>query len=67
MARALTVLRETVASGVDHIDTSSFYGPHVTNRPIAEALAPFRPNLTLVTKAAAVHGADASCYPAIHN
>src|ERR1700748_2961397 len=47
---ALAVLREAVASGVDHIDTSDFYGPHVTNRIIREALAPYPADLTLVTK-----------------
>src|SRR4051812_14373028 len=47
---ALAVLREAVAAGVDHIDTSDFYGPHVTNRLIREALSPYPANLTLVTK-----------------
>jgi pyridoxine 4-dehydrogenase len=50
---ALAVLREAVASGVDHIDTSDFYGPHVTNKLIREALAPYPDNLTLVTKVGA--------------
>jgi aryl-alcohol dehydrogenase-like predicted oxidoreductase len=62
---ALAVLREAVASGVDHIDTSDFYGPHVTNRLIREALAPYPDNLTIVTKVGAVRGADASWIPAM--
>ena len=64
-AGALAVLREAVASGVDHIDTSDFYGPHVTNRLIAEALAPYPAGLTIVTKVGAVRGADASWNPAL--
>ena len=48
---ALAVQREAVASGVDHIDTSDLYGPHVTNRLIRDALAPYPGTLTLVTKA----------------
>ena len=47
---ALAVLREAVASGVDHIDTSDFYGPHVTNEIIREALHPYPDELTIVTK-----------------
>lgn len=47
---ALDVLREAVAAGVNHIDTSDFYGPHVTNQLIREALHPYRDDLTLVTK-----------------
>ncbi|WP_421847844.1 aldo/keto reductase family oxidoreductase [Novosphingobium sp.] len=50
---AIAVLREAVALGVDHIDTSDFYGPHVTNRIIREALAPYPANLTIVTKVGA--------------
>ena len=46
---ALAVLREAVASGVDHIDTSDFYGPHVTNHLIREALHPYREELVIVT------------------
>src|SRR5271157_5344586 len=61
---ALAVLREAVASGVDHIDTSDFYGPHVTNRLIREALHPYKKNLTIVTKLGAVRGEDASWNPA---
>ena len=47
---AIAVLREALALGIDHIDTSDFYGPHHTNRVIREALAPFPENLTIVTK-----------------
>lgn len=47
---ALAVLREAVAAGVNHIDTSDFYGPHVTNRLIAEALHPYPDDLVIVTK-----------------
>jgi aryl-alcohol dehydrogenase-like predicted oxidoreductase len=61
---ALAVLREAVASGVDHIDTSDFYGPHVTNQLIREALHPYPPDLVIVTKVGAVRGADASWIPA---
>ncbi|MDK4717060.1 aldo/keto reductase family oxidoreductase [Rhizobium sp. CNPSo 4039] len=57
---ALAVLREAIASGVDHIDTSDFYGPHVTNRLIREALHPYRDDLVIVTKIGARRGADAS-------
>jgi pyridoxine 4-dehydrogenase len=62
---ALAVLRAAVASGVDHIDTSDYYGPHVTNRLICEALRPYPANLTLVTKLGAVRGGDASWIPAL--
>lgn len=61
---ALAVLREAIASGVDHIDTSDFYGPHVTNQLIREALHPYPENLTIVTKVGATRGADASWNPA---
>ncbi len=61
---ALAVLREAVASGVDHIDTSDFYGPHVTNRIIREALAPYPDDLVIVTKIGARRGEDASWLPA---
>ncbi|WP_368517386.1 aldo/keto reductase family oxidoreductase [Rhizobium sp.] len=61
---ALAVLREAIASGVDHIDTSDFYGPHVTNRLIREALHPYRDDLVIVTKIGARRGADASWLPA---
>ncbi|MBP6895845.1 MAG: oxidoreductase [Pseudacidovorax sp.] len=53
---ALAVLREAVEAGVDHIDTSDFYGPHVTNQLIREALHPYRDDLTLVTKVGACRG-----------
>ncbi len=61
---ALAVLREAVAAGVDHIDTSDFYGPHVTNELIREALHPYPENLVIVTKIGAVRGPDASWNPA---
>jgi aryl-alcohol dehydrogenase-like predicted oxidoreductase len=63
-AQAAAVLREAVAAGVDHIDTSDFYGPHVVNALIREALHPYPATLTLVTKVGAVRGADASWNPA---
>jgi len=59
-ATALAVLREAVASGVNHIDTSDFYGPHVTNQLIREALHPYGDDLVIVTKVGATRGADAS-------
>ncbi|TGQ85698.1 aldo/keto reductase family oxidoreductase [Mesorhizobium sp. M8A.F.Ca.ET.208.01.1.1] len=62
---ARAVLREAIASGVDHIDTSDFYGPHVTNQIIREALHPYPANLTIVTKISARRGADASWIPAM--
>jgi len=62
---ALAVLREAVASGVNHIDTSDFYGPHITNQLIREALHPYPEDLVIVTKFGAVRGADASWNPAI--
>ncbi|HWW27322.1 MAG TPA: aldo/keto reductase family oxidoreductase [Caulobacter sp.] len=61
---ALAVLREAVAAGVNHIDTSDFYGPHVTNQIIREALAPYPDDLVIVTKIGAVRGDDASWNPA---
>jgi pyridoxine 4-dehydrogenase len=63
-AGALAVLREAVASGVNHIDTSDFYGPHVTNQLIREALHPYSDDLVIVTKVAARRGADGSWLPA---
>jgi len=57
---ALTVLREAVASGVDHIDTSDAYGPHVTNQILREALYPYPQQLLLVTKVGAVRGPQGS-------
>lgn len=62
---ALAVLREAVASGVDHIDTSDYYGPYVVNRLIREALHPYPDSLALVTKLGAVRGDDASWIPAM--
>jgi pyridoxine 4-dehydrogenase len=61
---ALAVLREAVASGVDHIDTSDFYGPHVTNQIIREALHPYPDDLAIVTKIGARRGEDRSWLPA---
>lgn len=63
-AAALAVLRAALAAGVDHIDTSDFYGPHVTNRLIREALAPYPGSLTLVTKVGARRGSDGAWLPA---
>ncbi len=57
---AVAVLREAVASGVNHIDTSDFYGPYVTNQIIREALHPYPENLTIVTKVGALRGEDGS-------
>ena len=64
-AEALRVLREAVANGVNHIDTSDFYGPHHTNHLIREALHPYPDDLVIVTKLGAVRGADASWNPAM--
>ncbi len=61
---AIAVLREAVESGIDHIDTSDFYGPHITNQIIKQALHPYRKDLTLVTKIGARRGEDASWNPA---
>ena len=61
---ALAVLREAVAAGVDHIDTSDYYGPHVTNQIIREALAPYPDDLVIVTKVGARRGEDGSWLPA---
>ena len=57
---AVEVLREAVASGVNHIDTSDFYGPHITNQIIREALHPYPGDLVIVTKLGAVRGNDGS-------
>jgi pyridoxine 4-dehydrogenase len=62
---AVAVLREAVASGVNHIDTSDYYGPHVTNKLIREALHPYPHNLVIVTKIGARRGDDASWNPAM--
>jgi pyridoxine 4-dehydrogenase len=61
---AIAVLREAVASGVNHIDTSDFYGPHVTNELIRKALRPYPGDLVIVTKVGARRGADAAWLPA---
>src|SRR5450830_1460636 len=63
-AAALAVLREAVARGVNHIDTSDFYGPHITNQLIREALHPFSEDLVIVTKLGARRGEDGSWIPA---
>ncbi len=65
MDGAVAVLREAVESGVNHIDTSDFYGPYVTNQIIKKALHPYRGNLTIVTKVGALRGTDGSWNPAI--
>ena len=57
---AIAVLREAVASGVNHIDTSDFYGPHVTNQIIKQALHPYPDDLVIVTKVGARRGSDGS-------
>jgi pyridoxine 4-dehydrogenase len=62
---AVAVLREAVASGVDHIDTSDFYGPHVTNQIIGQTLHPYPAGLVIVTKLGARRPADGSWQPAI--
>lgn len=62
---ALAVLREALASGVNHIDTSDFYGPHVTNRLIRQALHPYRDELVIVTKVGARRDAKGSWLPAL--
>jgi aryl-alcohol dehydrogenase-like predicted oxidoreductase len=62
---AVTVLREAVAAGVNHIDTSDYYGPHVTNQIIREALHPYPEELVIVTKLGARRPADKSWQPAI--
>jgi aryl-alcohol dehydrogenase-like predicted oxidoreductase len=63
-AAALAVLRAAMEAGVNHIDTSDFYGPHVTNRIIREALHPYADDLAIVTKVGALRGEDASWNPA---
>src|SRR6266852_6727437 len=61
---ALAVLREALACGVNHIDTSDYYGPHITNQVIREALHPYPDDLVIVTKIGARRGADGSWLPA---
>src|SRR5690348_9474644 len=62
---AVAVLREAVASGVNHIDTSDFYGPHITNQIIREALHPYPGDLVIATKLGAVRGDDGSWIAAL--
>jgi len=64
-AAAIAVLRAAVQSGVNHIDTSDYYGPHITNQIIREALHPYPDDLVLVTKLGAKRGADAAWLPAM--
>jgi aryl-alcohol dehydrogenase-like predicted oxidoreductase len=64
-AEAIRVLREVLASGVTHLDTSHFYGPHVTNKLIREALHPYPDSLMIVTKVGAKRGSDGSWIPAL--
>src|SRR6202008_397043 len=61
---AVAVLREAVSAGVNHIDTSDYYGPHITNQLIREALHPYPDDLVIVTKIGARRGEDASWLPA---
>lgn len=63
--RALAVLRAAVAAGVNHIDTSDFYGPHITNKLIHEALSPYPDDLTLVTKIGALRDKKGGWIPAM--
>jgi pyridoxine 4-dehydrogenase len=62
---AIIVLQEAVASGVNHIDTADFYGPHVTNQIIRKALFPYPDDLLIVTKVSALRGEDGSWIPAL--
>lgn len=64
-AAAVAVLRAVVERGVDHIDTADFYGPHITNQIIREALHPYRQDLLIATKVGAKRGADGSWLPAL--
>src|SRR5476651_1732163 len=64
-AAAVAVLREAVKQGVDHIDTSDFYGPHITNQIIREALHPYRDDLTIVTKISAKRDDKGGWHPAM--
>jgi len=61
---AIALLREVVASGVNHIDTADFYGPHVTNQIIRKALSPYPDDLVIATKVSARRGEDGSWIPA---
>ncbi|ODP31135.1 aldo/keto reductase family oxidoreductase [Pandoraea sp. ISTKB] len=62
---AVAVLQEAVELGVNHIDTSDFYGPHITNQIIQQALHPYRNDLTIVTKIGAKRGSDGAWLPAM--
>ncbi|MGC1450058.1 MAG: aldo/keto reductase family oxidoreductase [Candidatus Sulfotelmatobacter sp.] len=62
---AIAVLREAITSGVNHIDTSDYYGPHVTNQIIKQALHPYSESLVIVTKLGARRGSDKSWIPAL--
>jgi len=62
---AIAVLREAIAAGVNHIDTSDYYGPHVTNQIIKRALHPYPDGLVIVTKLGARRGEDKSWIPAL--
>ena len=64
-AEAIAVLRAAIDSGIDHIDTSDFYGPHITNQIIREALHPYRDDLLIVTKIGSRRGEDGSWIPAM--
>ena len=64
-AAAVAVLRAAVEAGVDHIDTSDYYGPHVVNQIVREALHPYRDGLVIVTKVGGKRGSDASFLPAM--
>ena len=64
-AGALAVLREAIALGIDHIDTSDFYGPHHTNRIIREAISPYPDDLTIVTKLGARRDGEGAWLPAM--
>lgn len=64
-AAAVAVLRAAVESGVNHIDTSDFYGPHITNQIIREALHPYGDDLVIVTKVSVKRGADGAWLPAL--
>ena len=64
LGAALAILREAVEAGVNHIDTSDFYGPHITNQTIRQALHPYRDGLVIVTKLGARRPADKSWQPA---
>jgi pyridoxine 4-dehydrogenase len=65
MDAAIAVLQEAIAAGVNHIDTSDFYGPHVTNQIIKRALHPYTDDLVIVTKVGARRGEDKSWIPAL--